>query len=226
MPERVELVPAIRVFIVDDHPVIRAGIRDLIEREPDLFLTGEASSGSDALQFVKENAPDVVLLDMRLPDMSGIEVAQELKRMGVQTNILALSAYSDRYFILEVLKAGVAGYLIKDELEDKIAQAIRGVARGEQGWISRQAVTAIADWRDDHKPATTELSFRENQILEQITAGKTNRQIANTLGISVKTVEKHIRHIFIKLNASSRTEAAVIGTRIHILNNHELVEDQ
>ncbi|MGE5221519.1 MAG: response regulator transcription factor [Omnitrophica WOR_2 bacterium] len=207
---------AIRILIIDDHPIIRAGIRDLIEREPDFILIGEASTGLEALQYAKDLFPDVVVLDMGLPGMSGTEVAKELKQMNKQIHILAFSAYSDKQYIRDVLKIGVAGYLIKDEGPERIVQAIRGVARGEQGWLSRQAVNAISLYPDDQDEPNHKLSRRENQVLEQVIVGKTNQEIAHILGISVKTAEKHLRNIFKKLEASSRTEAAIKSMRIRM----------
>ncbi len=211
-------MPTIRVLIVDDHPVMRQGIRDLVAKDPEIEVVGETGSGSEALKMARETKPDVMLLDMQLQDMSGIQIAQALKDEGSRVRVLALSAHDDREYIEELLKSGAAGYLIKDEAPEYILEAVHGVAGGEKGWTSRRIITQLSKWQNDPTFTRVALTNRENQVLDQVTAGKTNREIAVILSISEKTVEKHLETIFRKLGVESRTGAAVWAARDEI--NH------
>src|SRR5947207_4195665 len=134
---------AIRVVLVDDHPVVRAGIRHLLEQAPDLTVAGEASDGVEALHLAAELAPDVLLLDMELPGLSGVEVARRLQAAGSPVRVLALSAHDDPQYIFGLLTSGAAGYLTKDEAPQTIVEAVRGVARGEKGWLSRRVTAKV-----------------------------------------------------------------------------------
>jgi DNA-binding NarL/FixJ family response regulator len=134
---------AIRVALTDDHPKVRASIRHLLEQAMDIVVVGEASDGAEALRLVADLAPDILLLDVEMPGMSGVEVARRLKAAGAPVRVLALSAYDDEQYVGELLATGAAGYLTKDEAPEAIVEAVRGVARGEKGWFSRR--TAL--WR-------------------------------------------------------------------------------
>lgn len=201
------------VVLVDDHPVVRAGIKNLLERAPDIVVVGEASDGPDALKMVSDLSPDVLLLDMELPGLSGSEVAQQLQRTGAQTKILALSAYDDKQYIQELLANGAAGYLIKEEVPEAIVEAVRGVSRGEKGWVSRRVAAQMSTWMGEETQERNGLTTREVQVLQNVVAGKTNQEIGLSLGISEKTVEKHLEGIFGKLGVASRVEAAVRAVR-------------
>lgn len=202
------------VLLVDDHPVVRAGIRNLLERATDIYVVGEAANGTEALQMVKDLNPDVMLLDMEMPGLNGSEVAQKLQEAGAKVRILALSAHDDRQYIQELLANGASGYLIKEEVPEAIVEAVRGVSRGEQGWVSRQVAAQMSTWmREDTQEDRSGLTTREVQVLQAVVAGKTNQEIGLELGISEKTVEKHLEGIFSKLNVASRVEAAVHAVR-------------
>ncbi len=201
------------VVIVDDHPVVRAGIRNLLEKAPDITVAGEASNGSEALNILKEHIPDVLLLDMEMPGMSGNEVAQAIQKAGLPVRILALSAHDDRQYIQELLSNGAAGYLVKEEVPETIVEAVRGVARGEKGWVSRRVAAQISSWMGNERKEHNGLTSREVEVLQAVVAGKTNQEIGLTLGISEKTVEKHLEGIFAKLGVASRVEAAVYAVR-------------
>jgi DNA-binding NarL/FixJ family response regulator len=207
-------MPPTRVLLVDDHPVVRAGIRNLLEQAPDINVVGEASDGTQVLRLVEELSPDIVLLDMELPGLSGNEVAQKLQQSGSEVRILALSAHDDKQYIQELLSNGAAGYLVKEEVPETIVEAVRGVARGERGWVSRRVAAQMSSWmQDEDKNARRGLTSREIQVLQAVVAGKTNQEIGLSLGISEKTVEKHLEGVFGKLEVASRVEAAVRAVR-------------
>jgi DNA-binding NarL/FixJ family response regulator len=209
-------VDEIRVLVVDDHPVVRSGILHLLASVQDIQVIGEASSGQEALHLVQELHPDVMLLDMQLPDMFGSDVAKRLRADREPVYILALSAYDDKQFVLELLASGADGYLIKDEAESMIVDAIRGVARGERGWFSRKISAQLPNWvRNRNK--TTKLTTRELDVLRQIVEGQSNQKIAVSLAISEKTVEKHLEEIYSKLGVKSRVAAAVHAIREGLL---------
>jgi DNA-binding NarL/FixJ family response regulator len=201
------------VLLVDDHPVVRAGIRNLLGKAPDIQVVGEASNGVDALRLVSELSPDVMLLDMELPGLTGNEVAQKLQKGGSSVRILALSAYDDKQYIHELLSNGASGYLVKDEVPEVIIEAVRGVSRGEKGWVSRRVAAQMSTWMGEKPEVKKGLTPREIQVLEGVVAGKTNQEIGHSLGISEKTVEKHLEGVFAKLSVASRVEAAVRAVR-------------
>jgi len=204
---------SIRVVLADDHPVVRSGIRSLLERAVDVSIVGEASTGSEALRLVEEMHPDVLLLDMELPDVKGVEVAQQLKRAGSTVKILVLSAHDDPAYIRELFESGAAGYLVKEEAPETIVEAVRGVAHGEQGWVSRRIAAQMVSWMRKDEDGEVGLTPRELAVLRLVVEGKTNQNIGALLGISEKTVEKYLYTIFTKLNVTSRVEAAVYAVR-------------
>ena len=134
----------IRVILADDHVVVRIGIRNLLSRSPDIVVVGEASNGLEAIQLVDELAPDVLLLDMEMPIMDGVEVARQLRKKKSPVRILALSAYNDKQYILSMFDQGASGYLTKDEAPENIIEAVRGVAAGQQGWMSRKVAARLS----------------------------------------------------------------------------------
>ena len=204
----------ITVLLVDDHPVIRSGIRTLLEKEGDINIVGEAENGHQAVQMAAELLPNVIILDMEIPGMNGIEVAKQLRKDGAPGRVLALSGHSDIYYIEQLLAAGASGYLVKEEAPTNILEAVRGVARGEQGWLSRQVSVQIAtSMSAGREERGQELTAREMEVLRGVTAGKTNKGIAEALQISEKTVEKHMDSILGKLKVASRVEAAVYAVR-------------
>lgn len=199
----------IRVLLADDHPIVRRGIRSLLQTAADIEVVAEAKSGMEALQLIDELSPDVVLLDMEMPGMSGVDVAKQLKATRSGVHVLALSAYDDSQYVRNLLASGAAGYITKEEAPEMIIDAVRGVARGEEGWLSRRAIAKMSAWTRDSEVAGNELSSREMDVLRLLVAGKTNQEIGLALKISEKTVEKHVGAIFDKLDVASRVEAAV-----------------
>jgi DNA-binding NarL/FixJ family response regulator len=201
----------IRVLLADDHPVVRTGIRSLLQLASDIEIVDEAKSGVEALTLVEQWQPDVLLLDMEMPGLSGVEVAKKLKLMNSPVRVLALSAYDDMQYVRNLLAIGAAGYLTKEEAPEMIIEAVRGVARGEEGWLSRRAVAKMSAWAREDEASGSEITERERQVLQLIVGGKTNQEIGVLLKISEKTVEKHVGALLTKLGVASRVEAAVLA---------------
>jgi DNA-binding NarL/FixJ family response regulator len=204
---------SIRVVIADDHPITRVGIKRFLDRAVDIDVVGEASTGEQALELVEQLSPDVLLLDMELPDLKGVAVAKRLKESGSPVHILALSTYNNKQYIFGLLSIGAAGYLTKEEVPETIVDAVRGVARGEQGWVSRKVAAVMSTWAQDDVSQPSDLTDRELQVLHGVVEGKTNQEIGVDLGISQKTVEKHLESVFSKMKVASRVEAAVMAVR-------------
>ena len=211
-------MPDIRVLIVDDHPITCKGIRDLLEPAMGISVAGEAHTGAEALQMIETLKPNVVLLDMKLPDMNGIEIIKKAYKAGTNARILGLSSYNDREFISELLTFGASGYLLKDEVPEEIIQAIRGVADGEVGWVSRKVAAMLSQILVKDQEGSTDLTARELKVLNLVVEGKTNNQIGVALGISGKTVEKYLHVIFQKLGVVSRVEAAIMAIEESLVN--------
>jgi DNA-binding NarL/FixJ family response regulator len=209
----------IRVILVDDHPVVRNGIRSLLEKAGDIEVVGEADNGEEAMRVVEHAVADVLLLDMELPDIPGTQVARQVIQTHPDLKILSLSAHDDSMYVRQVLELGAAGYLMKEEAPEVILDAVRGVAHGQQGWISRGIAAQIANWLQVGGQEGLNLTRREQETLDLLVQGKTNQAIAGGLKISEKTVEKHIKAIFNKLNVNSRVEAAVVAVKQGIVKN-------
>ncbi len=205
----------IRVLLVDDYPMIRAGIRSLLAGEEDIEVVGEAADGNEALEYLSLIPVDILVLDIKMPGMDGLQVTRNLKQKETRTKILALTAYGEKEFILAMFDAGVDGYLLKEEAPDTIIEAVRSIAHGGQGWYSRKISAALTDYiKGSHQK---KLSPREHEVLELVVAGKTNQEIAYNLRISQSTVEKCIYNIYDKLGVTSRVEAAVHAVRDNLI---------
>lgn len=207
---------SIRVILAEDHPVVRSGVKNILDSAMDIEVVGEAVDGQEAFQLVQEHQPDVLLLDMELPDMDGVEVTEKLREQENEVKILVLSSYNDREYIMEMLSLGVSGYLIKDEVPENILNAIRGVSQGEEGWVSRE-VAALLGKISSQDQEREQLTPREMEVLGLVVDGQTNREIAFNLDISEKTVEKHLHNVFKKLDVSSRVEAAVLAVEENLI---------
>lgn len=210
-------MPDIRVLIADDHPVVCKGIRNLLDPAPGIKVVGEASSGLQALEMIDEMKPDVVLLDIEFPDISGVEVIRKISESGSKVKILGLSTYDDQQYISQLLALGASGYLMKEEVPETIIEAVRGVARGETGWVSRRVAAKLSQILQDEDGSGKDFTPREMDVLRLVVDGKTNAEIGLTLGISEKTVEKHLDAIFRKMGVASRVEAAVKAIRDNVV---------
>jgi two-component system, NarL family, nitrate/nitrite response regulator NarL len=199
------------VVLADDHESVRRGIRGLLDKAPDIVIVGEAIDGKDALRTVKELEPDVLLLDIEMPGMNGIDVARKLKQNGGKgVKILVLSAYDDQEYISEVLANGASGYIIKGEAPKWIVEAVRGVARGEKGWVSprvAQKIRAMKKVRDDEMI----LTYREIEILRLIAQGYSIPDIRKQLDIDPELMEKQVKTLIKKLRVSTNEEAVAVA---------------
>lgn len=206
----------IKVLLADDHPIVCKGIHDLLDVAEGIKVVGETNSGHQAIEMALSLKPDIVLLDIEMPDMNGVEVLNKIVESAIPVKILVLSSYDDREYISQMLSLGASGYLIKDEVIDIIVDAVRGVARGEKGWVSRRVAARLSQMLDN-KNDNKDLTPRELDVLSHVSQGKTNSEIGYALGISEKTVEKHLDMIFRKMGVASRVEAAVMAVREHMV---------
>lgn len=200
---------AIRILIADDHGVMRAGLRAILEDEPSIEVVGEAASGEEVLQKSKVLQPDIILLDIGMPGIDGIEVARRLSKSSNQAKILILSIYEDESLLREAIRAGASGYIVKKAAGDELLDAIQAVSRGYMyihPSITRMLVRDLSPELDSGKSALEALTPRELEIMSYIIRGFTNRQIAETLFISSRTVEGHRASLFSKLGMKNRVE--------------------
>jgi len=203
----------ITVVMADDYPVVRSGIKSILQLEPDIQVIGETGNGLDVIPMVMDLRPNVLLLDIEMPGITGIEITRRLRSNNSRVRILALSGYDDKHYIMHMLELGASGYLIKDEVPDTIAEAVRGVAHGQTGWLSRKVAAQVSAWMLDESRTPRLLTPREIDVLKYLSRGMTNQAIGKELGISEKTVEKYLDSVFKKLGVTSRVKAAVLAVR-------------
>jgi len=191
-------MPAVRVVIADDHPIVRAGIRDILDDAEDIDVIGEAATGPEALAEVEEKHPDVLLLDVELPGYSGVEVARRLQTDSVATRLLALSSYDDSAYVRGLLERGASGYLTKENAPNLIVEAVRAVADGEVRWFVTPG--EVNGHPDDLTP-------QERTVLARMAEGRSNGDIADVLNVTTSTVRSHLTSIYRKLGVDSSREA-------------------
>lgn len=203
----------IRVLIVDDHPVVRGGLRIIAEVDSTLEIVGEAASAAEAILATRELKPDAVLLDVRLPDRSGLEVCRELKSQPQPPRVLFLTSFADNALVLDAMEAGGDGYLLKDNEPQQIAVAIRTVMRGGAVFdavATRQVVEELKNGHRRERKLLEQLSPQEMRVLVEVVNGKTDKEVASSLNLQVKTVRHYLDSVFEKLGVNSRTQAAVV----------------
>ena len=207
----------IRVLIADDHMVVREGLRAILDAAPDLLPVGEAADGAEAVRLVEETAPDVVLMDLRMPGMDGIEAIRRIKAGHPGVQVVILTTYDDDDYIVRGLRAGARGYLLKDTGRHVLFEAIRAAARGESLLPSGVVDKVVAHLQGPRPVKAETLSRRERQVLTLVAQGAANKEIALQLDISERTVKAHVTSVFNKLGASSRAEAVAIALRSGLL---------
>jgi DNA-binding NarL/FixJ family response regulator len=195
----------IRVLVVDDHPVVRHGLMAILRWEQDMELVGEAADGAEAVRMILDHQPDVVLLDLRLPQLSGIEVMRRVRGKAPGTRFLVLTTYDTDEYIAPALAAGANGYLLKDVEPDELSRGIHALMQGGAALEPKVAAHVLGHLADDE--AGDGLSEREMDVLRLLPSGSSNKTIAAHLGLSENTVKSHISHLFSKLGVQSRAEA-------------------
>ncbi len=205
----------IRLLIADDHPIVRKGLRALMEDQPDIQVVGEASDGNDAVERAKQDQPDVILLDLMMPGKDGLTAIGEIKRERPEARILVLTSYFEDEQVFPAIKAGALGYLLKDSSPQELLQAIRDIARGQSALHPAIALKVIRELNhpSDLPPTTDPLTARELEVLTLLGQGMSNADIARRLTISERTVGTHISNILGKLHLASRTQAALYALK-------------
>ena len=206
----------IRVVIIDDHPIVRAGMRMVLNGAPEIQIVGEGINGQEALRLVAEEHPDVLVLDINLPDINGLEVTRRLRAMGDATPVLILTVHNDSQMIFGLLKAGVTGYVLKDDTLETLAPAIQAVAHG-QTWLSSRITEHVVQRAlgGGKSPADPEpgLTSREMEVLCWLGLGLDNEEIAHKLTLTMRTVQNHVSTIYGKLGVDTRAEAILYAIR-------------
>ena len=209
MSSAAEAPPAarIRILLADDHPVVRLGLRTMLEAEPDLEVVGEAVDGAGAVAAFTEHRPDVVLLDLRMPGMTGPEIITAIRKIAPEANIIVVTTYDADEDVFRAVQAGARGYLLKDTFAEGMLEAIRNVHAGRR-LIDPAVAARLMDRLNEPS-----LTSREIGVLELVARGMTNREIGTALSVGEETVKAHLKHVFVKLGASDRTEAALIAVQ-------------
>lgn len=209
----------IEIMIADDHSMIREGLKQLLELDGDMKVTGEASNGKECLEMIGEVRPDVLLLDINMPEKNGLEVLQELNLTKKRPKILILTVHNEVDYLLKAVEIGVDGYVLKDSESAELKKAIQTVVSGET-YIQPNLIPALNSKRverDSDKDKIDNLTRRELQVLKLLAVGSYNKEIAEKLGISERTVKNHVSNIFKKLEVTDRTQAAVFTIRNNLI---------
>lgn len=218
------MTDTITLLIADDHALVRQGIRAFLEVQPDFTVLGEASSGEDAVRMAAELVPDVVLMDLVMPGIGGVEATRQVKQASPHSQIIVLTSYHEDEYIFPALRAGALSYILKDIDPDALADAVRKAARGESVLHPRVAARVVQELRGTRKDTPnpfTDLSDRELEVLRLIADGHSNAEIASKLVISEKTVKGHVSNILSKLHMLDRTQAAAFAWHQGLMTRHD-----
>jgi len=212
-----------KIIIADDHAMLREGMRELLEQEKDFELVGEAADGEEAVKLAGELKPDIVIMDIVMPKLNGVEATKQIKQVSPATAILILTAYSDIRYIIGLLEVGACGYLLKNSPGKDVVKAIREIRAGESVLdpeVTRKLVQRLASLSktQDEREVTGQLTSRETEILKWASRGLSNKEMSEKLFISLRTVKAHMTNIFNKLGCSSRTDAIIKGLKQGYIN--------
>jgi DNA-binding NarL/FixJ family response regulator len=213
---------SIKILIVDDHEVVRDGISAMLGRQPDFTVIGEANNGLAAVEKANKLSPDLILMDLRMPEMTGVEAMRHIRDQNAGVKFIVLTTYDSDEYIFDAIEAGAKGYLLKDASREELFQAVRAVHRGEsliEPGVAARLLDRLAQLSRQARqpPVANILSERETEVLQQMATGAANKTIAATLSISESTVKTHIANIFQKLEVSQRTEAVTKAMSIGII---------
>jgi NarL family two-component system response regulator LiaR len=214
----------ISIILVDDHEVVRNGVRAYLETLPDFQVVGEAASGEEAIGLVSDLIPDIVLMDLIMPGLDGVETIRRIKKISPRTQVVVLTSYHEDVHIFPALKAGAISYILKDMKMDKLVEALHRAVQGEVTLHPRVAVRVLQNIRGENpesEPLFTELTERELDVLKLIASGLTNSQIAENLVISENTVKGHVSNILSKLHMADRTQVAVYAWQSGIVKRDQ-----
>ncbi len=217
----------IRILLADDHVVVREGTRQLLEREPDLVVVGEAGDGEEAVRLAGELNPDIIIMDVAMPKLSGIEATKLIKHRQPSVAVIVLTGYDSEEYLFGLLDSGAAGYLLKDISGDELVRAIRAVHAGEPVLHPSAIKKLVTRYKTQitppvETPSTEPLTEREKEVLNLAAKGQSNKEIGEALLISVRTVQAHMRSIFNKLGVGSRSEAVVHGLKAGWFNLEDI----
>jgi DNA-binding NarL/FixJ family response regulator len=205
----------LRILLADDHPVVRQGLKTFLDLQPDMEVAGEAATGAEAVARAEELRPDVVLLDLVMPDLGGIEAARRIREVSPETKVIVLTSYAEDENVIPALKAGASGYVLKDVEPAELADGVRRVHRGEA--LLHPAIAArVLREVVEPEPDRDTLTARELDVLRLLAHGLPNKLIARELGIGERTVKTHVSSILAKLGVADRTQAALYAVREHL----------
>jgi DNA-binding NarL/FixJ family response regulator len=199
---------AIRVLVVDDHPIVRSGITSVLASQPDFEVVGDAANGAEAVALAARVIPDIVLMDLRMPIRDGIDATTEILLAHPLTRVVVLTTFASDGEVLRAIEAGAVGYLLKDAPHEELFRALRAVARGERFLAPAITERLMAQWKNPTKAVLTD---REAEVLRWVARGASNKEIAATLGIAEPTVKAHLVHVFEKLGVENRTSAVRVA---------------
>jgi DNA-binding NarL/FixJ family response regulator len=203
---------SVRVLIADDHPVFREGMRGRLDRVADIAVVGEAASGDEAVELAHKLEPHIILMDIKMPGLNGIEATREIQRANPQIGILVLTMFEDDDSVFAAMRAGAKGYLLKDSGGEGVVHAIRAVASGEAVFgpgVAERMIGFFSAPRSAPQRAFPQLTEREEEVLSLVAQGKSNREIARQLFVSLKTVRNHVSNILLKLQVADRAQAVI-----------------